>query len=66
MLTNATLPYIKILVDKGIEKAIRENAPIKSSLNTYKGEITHRTLAESFGISHKEIQPQPLINRTSQ
>lgn len=54
-LTNATLPHIKVIAEKGIEKAIREDHGIRSSLNTYKGGIAHRTLAESIGIAHKEI-----------
>lgn len=47
-LTNVTLPYIMILADKGIEQALREDASIKSSLNTYKGHVVHKTLAESM------------------
>lgn len=54
-LTNATLPYIKILADKGIENSIREDPTIKSSLNTYKGHIVHRTLADSIGIEYKSV-----------
>jgi len=52
-LTNATLPYIKTLADKGIEEAILETASIKSALNTYKGEVTNRSLADAIGIVYK-------------
>lgn len=41
-LTNATLPYIKKLA-KGIEEAIRDPS-IRSSLNTYRGELVHPSL----------------------
>lgn len=54
-LTNATLPYVKLLANKGIEKAIREDSEIKTALNTYKGEITNKALAESMGITYKGI-----------
>lgn len=54
-LTNATLPYIKLLAKKGIEKAIKEDPEIKTALNTYKGEITNKALAESIGISYKSL-----------
>lgn len=54
-LTNATLPYIKIVANKGIENSIREDSTIKSSLNTYKGHIVHRTLADSIGIEYKSV-----------
>jgi alanine dehydrogenase len=48
-LTNVTLPYIKALADKGIEKAIKEDDALRTSLNTYKGYITHKALADSMG-----------------
>ncbi|MBI4690670.1 MAG: alanine dehydrogenase [Nitrospirae bacterium] len=47
-LTNATLPYIKILANKGIEAAIGEDIGIKSALNTYKGRIVHKALSDSI------------------
>lgn len=49
-LTNATLPYIKILTAKGIEKALEEDTVIRSAVNTYKGKIIHKTLAEAIKI----------------
>jgi alanine dehydrogenase len=49
-LTNATLPYVKLLANKGIEKAIAESAEVRSSLNTYQGRITNKMLAESLGL----------------
>lgn len=54
-LTNATLPYIKIIVNRGIERAIREDAAIRSALNTYKGEVVHQALAGSLGFVYKDI-----------
>ncbi|GAB4413965.1 MAG: alanine dehydrogenase [Thermodesulfovibrionales bacterium] len=54
-LTNATLPYIKTIAGKGIERAIKEDAAIKSALNTYGGKIIHKALADSLGISCKNI-----------
>ena len=54
-LTNVTLPYIKILANKGIEKAVREDPVVKTSLNTYKGFIVHKTLADSMGYVYKSL-----------
>jgi alanine dehydrogenase len=54
-LTNVTLPYIKALADRGVERAIREDPAIRSSLNTYRGEIVHPALAQSMGIEGKSI-----------
>ena len=47
-LTNRTLPYIKILAKTGIENAIKENEPLRTALNTYKGKIMHKAIAESI------------------
>jgi alanine dehydrogenase len=48
-LTNATLPYIKLLANMGIEKAIAHSAEIRSALNTYQGKVMNTALAESTG-----------------
>jgi len=40
---------VKLLANKGIERANGESAAIRSSLNTYKGKITNKMLAESLG-----------------
>jgi alanine dehydrogenase len=48
-LTNATLPYVKMLANKGIEKAIAESSEIRSSLNTYQGRITNEALKKAMG-----------------
>ena len=48
-LTNATLPYIQLLAEKGIGQAIAESTAIRSSMNTYEGKITNKMLAASTG-----------------
>ncbi len=50
-LTNATLPYVRILATMGIEKAIKENSEMRSALNTYRGEIVNDALRRSVGAS---------------
>jgi alanine dehydrogenase len=50
-LTNATLPYIKTIADKGIKKAVQEDPIIRSALNTYHGKIVNQALAESLGFT---------------
>jgi alanine dehydrogenase len=54
-LTNATLPYINMIARNGIEKVIREDVTLSSSLNTYKGKVVHKALAESMGIKPAKI-----------
>jgi alanine dehydrogenase len=47
-LTNATLPYVRVLANKGIEKAIAEDQAIRSALNTYRGRIMNKALEEAL------------------
>lgn len=53
-LTNATLPYIKLIADSGIEKSIKESTEVRSSLNTFQSRITNKPLAESTGMPFAE------------
>ncbi len=48
-LTNATLPYVKLLANKGIQKAIEEDAEIRSALNTCRGAVVNNALKEAVG-----------------
>ncbi|MBN2332605.1 MAG: alanine dehydrogenase [Deltaproteobacteria bacterium] len=49
-LTNATLPSIKLLADRGIEAASREDSPLYSALQVAEGAIVHPALARDAGI----------------
>ncbi|MBD2861396.1 alanine dehydrogenase [Paenibacillus oceani] len=49
-LTNATLPYVVELADKGFERAVHDNAPLKLGVNTYAGRITHQAVAEAVNL----------------
>ncbi len=50
-LTNATLPYVKIIAGEGIGKAAQTDAVIISALNTYNGKIVNKILATSLGFT---------------
>jgi len=47
-LTNATLPYVRLLADRGVERAIAESRELASAVNVRAGKIVHRSLAASF------------------
>jgi alanine dehydrogenase len=47
-LTNATLAYVKLLANTGLEKAIETDRSVRTSLNTYRGKITNTALAEAM------------------
>src|SRR5690348_5282621 len=54
-LTNATVPYLLTLADKGLEQACEESGAIAEGVNTYQGEITYAAVAESQGKPWREL-----------
>ncbi len=50
-LTNATLPYVKIIAANGIKNSVQGDPLIRSALNTYHGTIVHKVIAESLGFT---------------
>lgn len=54
-LSNATLPYILKLADKGIE-ALKEDAGFMKGLNTYKGYFTCEPVAQALNGKYKEVE----------
>ena len=46
-LTNATFPYLLELADHGLEVACDRHAALREGVNTYRGYVTHRGVAES-------------------
>jgi alanine dehydrogenase len=50
-LTNATLPYIKIIAKMGVRKAVQDDPVIQSAVNTDRGKIVNKALAEAMGFT---------------
>jgi alanine dehydrogenase len=48
-LTNATLPYARMLADKGVTRAVQESAELQSGVNVWGEHVTHPRVAESLG-----------------
>ncbi len=46
-LTNATFPYLMRLANLGASEALKKDAGLAEGLNTWKGTLTHRGVAES-------------------
>jgi len=51
-LTNATLPYVLQLANKGYQRALKESPALLNGLNIIGGKITHRKVAEAFGMEY--------------
>ena len=50
-LEAATLPYLIVLADKGVKKALMENSALRKGLNTMNGKLTCKSVADSLNIS---------------
>ena len=55
-LTNATLPYVKQLANKGWQRAARENPALAKGVNIAHGKVTYAAVAESFGLEHTAVE----------
>jgi alanine dehydrogenase len=55
-LTNATLPYVLEIANKGWKKAACENQDIRLGLNLVKGNITCKGVAEAFNMKFSEVE----------
>lgn len=54
-LTNATLPYIVELANRGWADALRRDAALAKGLNTHDGQVVYREVAEAHGLDHVEL-----------
>ena len=49
-LTNATLPYVIALADKGWKRALAEDPALAKGLNTFEGHVTNAGVAAGLGL----------------
>lgn len=56
-LTNATIPYVKTLANKGLERAAADDPAFLSGINTYRGTVPHPAVAEALGVPHTRFAP---------
>ncbi|WP_106419427.1 alanine dehydrogenase [Salinicola tamaricis] len=49
-LTNATLPFVIALADKGWQQALADDAHFLAGLNVHAGQLTYAAVGEAFGI----------------
>jgi alanine dehydrogenase len=55
-LTNATLPYVIALADKGVHKALADDANLCEGLNIHTGKVTYQAVAEALGYDYVSAQ----------
>lgn len=54
-LTNVTVPYALQIANKGVNKAIAENAALKAGVNAAKGDITYEAVARDLGYTYVPV-----------
>ncbi len=54
-LTNATLPYLQLLADLGLDRAVDASPALREGVNTYRGELVHPGVAESQGLPWHDL-----------
>ncbi len=56
-LCNVTLRWVLEIANRGFEDAVRSLPPIRSALNIYRGSVTNRAVAETFGMACEDPFP---------
>ena len=51
-LTNATLPYVIALANKGLEAAVRDDHHLALGVNVYKGSVVYEPVAQAHGLGY--------------
>jgi alanine dehydrogenase len=51
-LTNATLAYVVELASRGVREAIAADAALAHGVNTARGRVTNRAVAEALGAEY--------------
>ena len=55
-LTNATLPYVVALADRGLEGAIEKLPGLKPGVNVAGGKVTHPAVADGTGLDYTPVE----------
>ncbi|HEY4367162.1 MAG TPA: alanine dehydrogenase [Steroidobacteraceae bacterium] len=56
-LTNATLPYVRVLANQGTAKALALDPHLANGLNVFEGAITHEAVAHDLGVPYRKYGP---------
>jgi alanine dehydrogenase len=54
-LTNVTLPYVEAIADKGVARAIAEDAILARGVNVVGGKITYEAVAQAHGLPYTPL-----------
>jgi alanine dehydrogenase len=55
-LTNATLPYVVDLADKGLKQAVKEDNSLAGGVSIYQGRLTCPQVAKAFDMEYSNVE----------
>jgi len=55
-LTNATLPYVEAIADRGLREAVAEDRALARGVNVVEGKITYRAVAEAHDLDYTPLE----------
>jgi alanine dehydrogenase len=55
-LTNATLPYVLAIADRGVEGALARDPGLRPGVNVANGKVTHPAVAEGTGLEFSPLE----------
>jgi alanine dehydrogenase len=55
-LTNATLPFVIALAEKGWRRALSDDKHLRHGLNVHAGKVTHEAVAHDLGLSYTTVE----------
>ncbi|WP_366654534.1 alanine dehydrogenase [Fodinicurvata sp. EGI_FJ10296] len=55
-LNNATIPFVLALADKGVRRALYEDAHLSAGLNVHEGRITHKAVATALDADYTPVE----------
>jgi len=62
-LTNATLPFVIQLADKGWKRALQDNPHLCDGLNIHAGQVTYAAVADALGLAY--LPPERAMTSTA-
>jgi alanine dehydrogenase len=55
-LTNATLPYVEAIADKGLAEAVASDPALARGVNVLHGNVTYEAVAEAHGLGYAPLE----------
>jgi len=63
-LTNATLPYIEAIADRGLAGACAEDRALAQGVNVFEGKVTYKSVAEAHDLDYVPLNDLALAGLT--